>query len=186
MAPEPMLPDYGGPCLTGVVPALLSQVRGASLRAGGGGGGSGGGGAALPAWVPEPVGAASQVVLLVLDGLGWRQLEARRGLAPVLASGVGGSIRSVVPSTTACCLSSLATGRPPGEHGIIGYRVAVEGEIMNVLQWSLGGRDARMRLPAAEFQSCPTFPGGAGNELPVPVVTRYDYGATGFTAAHLG
>jgi hypothetical protein len=64
--------------------------------------------------------------------------------------------------------------------------VAVEGEIMNVLQWSLGGRDARMRLPAAEFQSCPTFPGGAGNEQPVPVVTRYDYGATGFTAAHLG
>jgi hypothetical protein len=128
---------------------------------------------------------ASQIVLLVLDGLGARQLASRMALVPVLASGIGSTITSVAPSTTACALTSLATGRVPAEHGILGYRVAVEGQIMNVLQWTLGGVDARMHIPAAEFQPCPTFPGARGPE-PVPVVTRYDYGPTGFTAAHLG
>ena len=54
---------------------------------------------------------------------------------------------------------------------------------MNVLSWSIGGVDARMRVPASTFQPCPTFPGAP---RPVPVVTRHDYGPTGFSAAHLG
>jgi hypothetical protein len=128
---------------------------------------------------------ATQIVLLVIDGLGARQLGDRSDLTPVLTSGVGGPITSVAPSTTACALTSLATGRAPAEHGIVGYRVVVEGQIMNVLQWTLGGVDARMSLPPPEFQPFGTFPGSTGPEL-VPVVTRQDYSATGFTAAHLG
>jgi arylsulfatase A-like enzyme len=54
---------------------------------------------------------------------------------------------------------------------------------MNTLQWTIGGRDARVRVPAQSFQPFPSFPGA---ETLVPVVTRYDYGPTGFTAAHLG
>jgi hypothetical protein len=172
-ATQPVLPDFGGACLTGVVPALLSHLYG----------GAGEEGPPLPAWVPSPVAEASQIVLLVLDGLGWLQLGARHALAPTLASGVGGPLTSVAPSTTACALTSLVTGCPPSAHGIVGYRVAYDGDIMNVLQWTLGGADARMRVPAGAFQRCPSFPGARG---PVPVVTRYDYGPTGFTAAHLG
>jgi hypothetical protein len=167
--PEPLLPDFGGGCLTGVVPALLGHLGGA--------------GAGLAAWVPAPVAEASQIVLLVVDGLGALQLAARAALAPVLSSGVGAPITSVAPSTTACALTSLATGRVPAEHGIVGYRIACEGQIMNVLSWTVAGADARMRLPAAAFQPFPTFPGAVA---PVPVVTRSDYGPTGFTAAHLG
>jgi predicted AlkP superfamily pyrophosphatase or phosphodiesterase len=129
------------------------------------------------------VGPATQIVLLVLDGLGARQLASRAALAPVLSSGDGRPITSVVPSTTACALTSLVTGQVPAAHGIVGYRMACDGEIMNVLQWTLGGRDARMRLPSPVFQPRPSFPGSPGR---VPVVTRYDYGSTGFTAAHLG
>ncbi len=165
-----------------MVPALLGQVSRVGGSTGGRGGSAGSAGS-LPDWVPAPVAEASQVVLLVLDGLGARQLEARAGLAPVLASAVGGTITSVAPSTTACALTSLATGRVPAEHGIVGYRVALEGHIMNVLQWTLDGVDARVRVPAGTFQPCSTFPGASRR---VPVVTRYDYGATGFTAAHLG
>jgi hypothetical protein len=180
-APEPLLPDFGGGCLTGVVPALLGHLgaAGAGARAGAGTGS----GAGLPSWVPAPVAEASQVVLMVVDGLGAQQLAARAALAPVLSSGVGGPITSVAPSTTACALTSLATGRVPAEHGIVGYRVACEGQIMNVLSWTVGGADARVRIPARVFQPCPTFP---GSSAVVPVVTRYDYGPTGFTAAHLG
>jgi hypothetical protein len=137
----------------------------------------------LPPWFPAPVGEASQIVLLVIDGLGAEQLKERRQLAPVLTAASGGSITSVAPSTTACALTSLVTGRVPAEHGVVGYRVALDGEVMNVLQWSLRGADARMEVPAPVFQPFESFPGSQGL---VPVVTRYDYGPTGFTAAHLG
>lgn len=165
---RPLLPAFGGPCLTGVVPGLLGHLYGSS---------------GPPEWLPEPVAGAAQIVLLVLDGLGSEQLGDRQALAPTLSSGVGGIITSVAPSTTACALTSLVTGRPPAEHGVVGYRVAYEGNILNVLQWTVDGLDARTRVPAPVFQPCPLFPGSPG---PVAVVTRSDYGTTGFSAAHLG
>jgi Type I phosphodiesterase / nucleotide pyrophosphatase len=168
--PVPLLPDWDGAGLHRVVPTLLGELNDP-------------GGTPLPDWFPGPVAGAPQVVLLVIDGLGEEQLRERSALAPVLSSGVGGPITSVAPSTTACALTTLVTGKTPAEHGVVGYRVAVDGEVMNVLQWSVRGADARMRVPAATFQPCPSFPGSHG---PVPVVTRQDYGPTGFTAAHLG
>jgi len=165
---EPILPDFGGACLTGVVPALMAQLYGGDPR---------------PDWVPAPVSGASQIVLLLLDGLGFEQLASRRRLAPVLAAAVGGAITSVAPSTTACALTSLSTGCPPAVHGMVGYRVAQGDEIMNVLQWTVGGRDARVSHPAPSFQACRPF---AGSPVPVPVVTRHDFGPTGFSAAYLG
>jgi hypothetical protein len=169
-APVPLLPDWQGASLHRVVPGLLEHLAQP-------------GRSALPSWFPEPVAEATQIVLLVIDGLGAEQLRARSGLAPMLTSGSGGQITSVAPSTTACALTTLVTGRVPAEHGVLGYRVAFAGEVMNVLQWSLDGADARMRVPAHVFQPCPSFPGAIGR---VPVVTRHDYGPTGFTAAHLG
>jgi hypothetical protein len=168
--PNPVLPDWGGPCLHRVVPTLLGELAHPDR-------------AAVPGWFPDPVAGAEQIVLLVIDGLGEEQLRERAALAPVLASGVGGPITSVAPSTTACALTTLVTGKVPAEHGVVGYRVAIGGDVMNVLQWSLRGADARMSLPPSEFQPFESFPGAPG---PVPVVTRHDIGPTGFTAAHLG
>ncbi|HUE08823.1 MAG TPA: alkaline phosphatase family protein [Acidimicrobiales bacterium] len=166
----PLLPDWEGACLHRVVPGLLRQLAEPERSV-------------PPPWFPAPVTDATQIVLLVIDGLGAEQLRARSGLAPMLTSGSGGSITSVAPSTTACALTTLVTGRVPAEHGVLGYRVALDGEVMNVLQWSLNGADARMRVPAHVFQPFSSFPGAIGT---VPVVTRHDYGPTGFTAAHLG
>jgi hypothetical protein len=129
------------------------------------------------------VAGARQIVLLVIDGLGTEQLQERTRLAPVMTSGTGGPMTTVAPSTTACALTSLVTGRVPAEHGVVGYRVALDGDVMNVLQWSVRGADVRMSVPAHVFQPFESFPGSTG---PVPVVTRHDYGPTGFTAAHLG
>jgi predicted AlkP superfamily pyrophosphatase or phosphodiesterase len=170
--PSPLLPDWDGPCLHRVVPVLLGQL---THPEGG-----------VPPWFPATVAGATQIVLLVIDGLGAEQLRERHALAPTLESGTGptgGSITSVAPSTTACALTTLVTGRVPAEHGVVGYRVALDGEVMNVLQWSVRGVDARMSVPAAVFQPCEAFPGWRET---VPVVTRQDYGPTGFTAAHLG
>lgn len=160
---RPSLPDYGGACLSSVVPALLAPP-----------------GEDQPGWLPQAVAGAEQVVLLVLDGLGWHQLRARPALAPTLASAQGGPISSVVPSTTATALTSLATGLPPAEHGLLGYRLRVGDEVLNVLRWCTERGDARLRVPPATVQPKAPFRGH-----PVPVVSRAEFAATGFSAAHL-
>jgi predicted AlkP superfamily pyrophosphatase or phosphodiesterase len=168
----PVLPDYDGACITNVVPALLARD-------------AAGEGAA---WLPEPARHASQCVLLVLDGLGWEQLRARADLAPALtrAVGIDRAITSVAPTTTACALTSITTGLAPNRHGLLGYRLAFDGEILNALRWTVGSgpaRDGRRRVPARSFQTCLPF---AAAGRPVPVVSRSEFGGTGFTAAHLG
>ncbi|MDQ3575634.1 MAG: alkaline phosphatase family protein, partial [Actinomycetota bacterium] len=161
--PQPVLPDYGGACLTSVVSALFDRDS------------------APPAWLPEPVGAARQVVLLVLDGLGWDQLRERPHLAPTLHAMVGGAITSVAPTTTATALTSLTTGLAPALHGVVGYRVQVSrGEVMNVLRWTTSRGDAREAVPPEKFQTHVAFANSGA-----PVVTRAEFATTGFTAAHL-
>jgi len=139
-------------------------------------------------WIPGIARRAEQVVLLVLDGLGWQQLRARSSLAPTLSSaaGIERAITSVAPTTTACALTSITTGRPPSDHGLLGYRLALDGQILNVLRWTLGSgrsRDVRREVPARRLQPCPSF---AGSTRTVPVVSKGEFGGTGFTAAHLG
>jgi len=174
---DPIFPDYQGACLSTLVPALLSGSAG------------GNGAATSPAWIPAPAREARQIVLLIIDGLGWHQLTSRSALAPTLtgAAGIERSITSVTPTTTACALTSIATGRPPSDHGLLGYRLATaDGEIMNALRWTVGTcrpRDARQEVPAPAYQPYPPFPGAS---RPVPVVSRGEFGGTGFTAAHLG
>jgi predicted AlkP superfamily pyrophosphatase or phosphodiesterase len=159
---ELVLPDYDGPCITNIVPALLGPPDGA------------------PAWMPPVVLGAHQVVLFVVDGLGWEQLQARMGYVPTLATMEGASVTTVAPSTTATALTSLTTGLAPGEHGVVGYRIAVHGEVLNVLRWSTGAGDARQSIPPSKIQPMSPFLG----ERP-PVVTRAEYRTSGFTGAHL-
>ncbi len=136
-----------------------------------------------PAWFPEAMRAASQVVLLVLDGLGWIQLEERRHLAPRLAGLAGGPITSVVPSTTATALTSITVGAAPAAHGIVGYRVRVDGptghEVLNILRWRTVSGDARPFVDPVAFQPLAPFQG-----RPVPVVSKSEFVGTGFTEAH--
>ncbi len=137
----------------------------------------------LADWVPRPLaGAEGSTVLLTIDGLGWNQLQARRSLAPTLTSVLeGGPVSTVAPSTTSTGLTSIASGKPPGEHGIIGYRMSIEGRVLNVLRWATPDGDARRLLPPAGFQRHEPF----GGQRP-PVVTKAEFASSGFTDAHLG
>lgn len=130
--------------------------------------------------MPAPVQGASQVVLLVLDGLGWLQLQANAALCPTLTGMVGEAITTVAPSTTATALTSITTGLTPGEHGIVGYRLEVQGEVLNVLRWGTASGDARKRIRPAYVQPIPSFLGAS-----IPAVTKADFVGSGFTAAHL-
>ena len=159
----PVLPDYEGPNLVGVVPNLLLRRPGDR-----------------PGWFPSAVQEAERIAVLVLDGLGWEQLEAHRELLPTLASMTGGPITTVAPSTTATALTSLVTGARPLEHGIVGYRIDMGDVVMNTLRWHDGRRDLRNVFPPADVQPIPAFCGST-----VPVVSRAEHEGTGFTQAHL-
>jgi hypothetical protein len=77
-------------------------------------------------------------------------------------------------------LTTISTGLPPGEHGVVGYRVGVHGEVLNVLRWTTAAGDARQSIPPAKLQ--PTLP-FLGHRP--PVITRAEFAQTGFTLAHL-
>lgn len=154
----PVLPDFAGGCVAGLVPALL-------------------GGHDVP-WMPAPVRDAEHAVLLVLDGLGWGALDEHRELMPVLAAMDGGPITTVVPSTTSTALTSIATGLAPAQHGVVGYRMLVGNDVLNVLRWSV--RDSARTPDPFDVQRHTAF---LGRE--VPVVTRSEFRSTGFTQAHL-
>jgi len=162
--PEPIIPQYHGPNVRGLIPALLGPA-----------------GAPLPPWIPADVAACRHVVLLVLDGLGWEQLGTRHHLAPTLASMEGRAITTVCPTTTATALTSITTGLTPGEHGLIGYRMDIGGDVLNVLRWSADHHgDARRSLEPSRMQPFAPFMGAS-----VPIVSKAELEHSAFSNAHL-
>ena len=162
--PAPTLPDYGGACLTSVVPALLAADR-----------------SAFESWLPSAARDASQVVLLVVDGLGWQQLQERSDRAPTLSTMTGGPITSVAPTTTATALNSIVKGATPAEHGILGFKLHVgSGEVLNVLRWTTAAGDALDAHSPEAFRSVQPFEG-----KPVTAIIRSEHRGSGLTRVML-
>ncbi len=160
MRPDPVPPAHGRGCLTDLVPAMLGPV-----------------GAQLPVEIDH----RRPIVLLVLDGLGWEQLRERPSLTPVLHQMRGQHITSVAPSTTATALTSITTGLTAGEHGVVGYRMVVDDQIMNSLRWWSSERgDLRREVPPDTVQPYEPFLGQR-----VDYVSKAEFAKTGFTGAHL-
>jgi len=157
---SPVLPDYDGRCVTRLVPGLLSS--------------------AIPEWFPAELVAARQVVLLVVDGLGWHQLQDRATQVPDMMALAGEPLTTVAPTTTATALTSIATGTSPSEHGLVGYRIWVEGEAMNVLRWRSGRGDMRQAAPPTSTQPIPAFLGRNAT-----VVHQHQFVGSPFSEAHL-
>lgn len=158
-AAEPVRAVYDGPGITSLLPALM--------------------GATDASWLPAPVRDANTTIVLVLDGLGWDAIERHPQLMPTLRSLDGGAVTSVVPSTTAAALTSITTGLAPSEHGLVGFRMRAEGNVLNVLAWQHEGTSKRAPDPGLMQRHAP-FRG-----RPVPVVTRAEFRTTGFSEAHL-
>ena len=120
-AATPMLPRYGTGSLSDLACSVLASL-GAPRE-------------------PNPLGLppAERVCLLVIDGLGWELLRDHPAAAPFLSelAASGRPLTAGFPATTVTSLSSLGTGRPPGQHGMLGYQVAVPGQgwLLNALRW---------------------------------------------------
>jgi len=126
---------------------------------------------------------ADRVCVLVVDGLGWELLRGHQAAAPFLSELAvsGWPLTAGFPAMTATSLTSLGTGTPPGQHGVVGYQVAVpgEGRLLNTLRWD-------SRVDPVSWQPGPTIferaaaAGIAGFHVAHPAVLR-----TGLSAAAL-
>ncbi len=131
--------------------------------------------------IPDEISRAERVVVLVLDSLGWVQMQERPHLTPNLARMQGGAATTTAPSTTASALTSISTGVAPGEHGIVGYRFPAGGAVMNALRWSSPSGDHRHVVSPDSVQVAPTLCGGSWD-----VVGDKQFVGSGFTSAYLG
>ena len=165
VTPTPIIPSYSGANVRGILPALLGPApwnRG------------------LPDWIPAPVAGAERVVLLVLDGLGWRQFIDHRDHMPRLGGFAGTAIHTVAPTTTATALCSITTGLTPGEHGLVGYRITLGGDVMNVLRWMVDTQSVRRSHPPRDVQPFQPF-----LDQTVPVISPTELQNSAFSEAHL-
>jgi hypothetical protein len=64
---------------------------------------------------------------------------------------------------------------------LIGYRIVLGGEVVNLLQWAADGQSRRGTQPPGDVQRYPAFLG-----QPVPVVSPSELCYTAFSEAHLG
>ena len=118
---QPTVPNYGEGSLPDLARSMLAAL--------------GVNGAGNPLILPP----SPRICLLVVDGLGWELLRAHQAAAPFLSelAVTGRALTAGFPATTVTSLSSLGTGLPPGEHGMLGYQVAVPGagRLLNGLRW---------------------------------------------------
>jgi hypothetical protein len=118
---SPIVPSYGESTLADLSASLVASLTGDT--------------AGNVLQLPQ----ATRACLLIVDGLGWELLRAHQAAAPFLSELAFNSRPLTVgfPATTVTSLASLGTGLPPGEHGMLGYKVVIPGtrRLLNGLHW---------------------------------------------------
>ncbi|WP_454857390.1 alkaline phosphatase family protein [Promicromonospora soli] len=117
---------------------------------------------------------ADRVVVVLVDGLGIRNLAERGGHAPFLRGllrergAEAATLTSSFPSTTAAGLSVLGTGTAPGRTGMLGYtqRNPVTGRLAAVVQWQDLGDPADVQREPTVFETLAAA--GVGVTAPGP------------------
>ncbi|MEV8632228.1 nucleotide pyrophosphatase/phosphodiesterase family protein [Streptosporangium sp. NPDC051023] len=125
---------------------------------------------------------AGRVLLFIVDGLGAELLRAHPETAPFLSARPARVLTAGFPATTATSLGTLGTGLPPGEHGMLGYQLAVPGAgyLLNCLRWTAAGPVVH----PDEWQPTPTvFERAAAAGISVRYVAPSEFGPTPFNRA---
>ena len=164
------LPGVGDPLITDVVAGGLASIDpalpGASAQA--------------AASLGMEVGA-HQLLLILVDGLGFELIQEYAGHTPTLRRMRDDirSIHTVVPSTTAAAITAFGTGERPGTTNMVGFSVAYGGGVMNLLAMEGG--------PApTEWQPVPTyFERLAAAGVASAVISPARFAGSGLTGAAL-
>jgi Type I phosphodiesterase / nucleotide pyrophosphatase len=164
-----ILPAYGRSALSDLLPSVgtaLGCTDGASAEAG-----------------VLDLPSASRYAVLLVDGLGLDLLQAHADDAPYLCSLMQASCsRSLsvgMPTTTATSLTSLGTGLPPGQHGVVGYTSRIPGtnRLLNALRWD-------SRVDPVQWQPHPTvFDRIARDGVTTTAVSKRAFATSGLTLA---
>jgi hypothetical protein len=104
---------------------------------------------------------ADRVVVVLVDGLGIRNLAERGGHAPFLRGLLrerdeqAATLTSSFPSTTAAGLSIFGTGTTPGRTGMLGYtqRNPATGRLASLVQWRELGDPADLQREPTVFEA---------------------------------
>lgn len=160
-----VFPDYQGGSIVNLMASLLDAC--------------GAGPAGYPplrGLEPQPLAEARNLVLLVLDGLGYEYLM-QQGSGSVLQRHLHMRLTSVAPPTTATAITTFLTGQAPQQHGLTGWFTWFRelGSVLAVLPFSprcsgvpLGGRGVGAaalfghvplfdRLPVKSWSVCPDW-----------------------------
>jgi hypothetical protein len=165
-------PDYGGRELGAVLPAALAAI---------GAGHAVTGRAADHDRTRLNIPRARHVVVVLLDGLGHHQLDARRGHAPFLRAIEADVITAGYPTTTASSLGLFGTGQPSGRTGMTGYtaRNPRTGGLANLISWEGADR-------AEEWQPQPSLLEEAAREgFTITTLGKRRFAGSGLTHAVL-
>jgi hypothetical protein len=159
---QPIVPSYGAGTLADLSASIVASLTGEGQNVLG-----------LP--------PARRACLLIVDGLGWELLRDHPAAAPFLSELSLNSrpITCGFPATTVTSLASIGTGRPPGEHGMLGYQVMVPGEhrLLNGLRWD-------PRVDPRTWQPLPTiYERAAAAGLATAHVAQRSFRGTGLTTA---
>jgi predicted AlkP superfamily pyrophosphatase or phosphodiesterase len=117
--------------------------------------------------------------VVLVDGLGSANLNARSAHARAIGSLSRTDAHSGFPTTTASALTTLMTGRSPGETGMVGYAIRnpATAEIIN----QLSGLDA---VDPTVWQPVPTL-WERNPDLPTAIISSPRYRDSGLTRAIL-
>lgn len=141
-------PDYRRGNLVNLMSSLITGSGGSSLYP------------PLDQLQPDQVEAKNQVVLFVVDGLGFEFIDQHPN--SFLREHTQSTLNSVFPSTTASAITSLMSGLAPGQHGLTGWftYLAALGMVTAVLPFQprCGGSFARPAVQArAIFDWVPLY-----------------------------
>jgi len=141
VVPRSLKPDYGGYCLSNVPTTVLSLLGVNPART------------TLPkdALGETETAGVENVVLMLFDGLGYRELLRQTGRGFLGSLAEKGSIRpitTVFPSTTAAALTTVSTGLTPQEHGLPEWFVYMDelDEVVVTLPFARVGEQGRDTL----------------------------------------
>ena len=127
---------------------------------------------------------AQHVVLLVIDGLGYRHIR-RNAQGGVFNAYLKGSLTTVFPATTATAVTTLMTGVAPQQHGLTGWymRLSDQDNAVAVLPWRR--RDGE--TPAGLAQELHTaLPFVEGLEVDAVAILPQNLTASAYSRAYYG
>jgi predicted AlkP superfamily pyrophosphatase or phosphodiesterase len=157
LPPGSLVPDYRGYCLSNV-PHTVSSLFGLDD-----------GGRSLPkdALGTAETAGVENVVLFLLDGLGYKEWQRQKEKGFIGALSRRGSVKpitTVFPSTTAAALTTVSTGLTPQEHGLPEWYVYMQeiGDVIVTLPFARVGGKGRDSLvgtmdPRALFDGTTIF-----------------------------